>query len=241
MSIRSLRNYYWYLSGEAQYLFIHIPKNAGVTIQRSEELRGRIVPAERLFHKSFDYSRRLLKAMRETGDHHGFQHARLIDIAPRVRNRLQPIAVVRNPWARVVSRFTYAQRAMEAGTAAADYAPRSFEAFVEERHVWGGRDFFWHRAVRGWFPQVDYVTDEAGRRPVHILRAEFLDDEAARYFRLTMPIGRRNVSNTGRDYRSFYDEAMIRKIADWYAADIKAFGFDFDSPARRGYYFETCA
>src|SRR5262249_53998796 len=141
MSIRAGRAYWWYLTGRAEYLFLHIPKNAGVAIRKSPELRGRIVPAERFFHKSWSQTQRLLASMRETGDHHGIQHARLKDISPRVRASLQPFAVVRNPWARVVSRYLYAQKAMNNGVHAPDYAAHDFEGFVEERHRWGNREF----------------------------------------------------------------------------------------------------
>lgn len=237
MSVRRLRAYYYYLSGRAKYLFVHIPKNAGMTIRHSRELRGRIIIAEKTFLVSSDYTRRLMATMKEGGfPTSGMQHARLRDFSMRARTNLQPFAIIRNPWARVVSRFTFAQNTIASRS---DYTPRTLEEFLEERHVWGGREFFWHRAIRGWFPQVDYVTDENGDRPVDILRAEHLDDEATRYFNLKQPLGRRNISNrSGTDYRSFYTPQTIQIVADWYAADIETFGFDFDTPATRNFYFE---
>jgi hypothetical protein len=238
-SIRTLRAYYYYLTGRAEYLFIHIPKNAGVTIRRCAELTNRIVVPQPLFMAERGYARRFREVMRQTTGHRtGIEHARLRDVSRRVRANLQAVAVVRNPWARVVSRYTYALRTAKPGSEL-PASRRSFEAFLEERHVWGGREFFWHRAVRGWYPQVDYVNDEGGERPVHVLRAEFLNDEAKRYFGLARPLKSRNISNKQRlDYRTYYSNQTIQTVADWYAADIETFGFDFDKPARKNTFFQ---
>jgi hypothetical protein len=143
-------------------------------------------------------------------------------------------AVVRNPWSRVVSRFHFALAAMKTGTLPPDYAAHDFEAFLEERHVWGGTDYYWHRAIRGWYPQVDYVVDEEGRMAADILRLENLDEETSRYLGLDRNLERRGSSGSGwPEYQSYYDARKIQIIADWYAVDIATFGFDFDTPARR--------
>lgn len=234
MSIRVFRNYVAYYTGRAEFLFIHIPKNAGVSIRKHPELRGRVVAAERLFLKSRAYSTGLLQTMAENGEHHGIQHARLRDVDTKVLSRLKPFAVVRNPWARVVSRYTFAELAKRQGTAAGDYSADSFEAFLDERHVWGGKPFYWHRAIRGWYPQVDYVTDETGAIRADLLRLEHLGEEAARYFGLTAPLLTRNRSSSAkRDYRDYYTDHTIQIVADWYKDDIERFGFDFDGTATR--------
>lgn len=238
ISIRRLRAYFNYYSGSAEYIFIHIPKNAGVAIRHSPLLQRRLVGAEPAFHISRDYTKQLLRTMKANGEHHGFQHARLRDIHPNVRRRLKPVAVIRNPWSRVVSRYTFSLLAMDKGRSPADYSARDFEAFLEERHVYGDREFYWHRAVRGWYNQKDYVVDEAGRIAVDILRHECLDEDAMRYFSLARPLRKRNISNRiNTDYRDYYDKRTIKIVADWYAEDIDTFGFDFDAGAARNVYF----
>lgn len=218
----------------ARWMFIHIPKNAGVSVRKTKELGGRLLSANPYFHRSRAYTRSVSETMQQLGEHHGFQHARWRDLHPKVTQRLTSVAIVRNPWARTVSRWRFACLAVEQGKAQSDYAAPSFEAFLEERHQWGGREYFWHRAIRGWYPQSDYVTDGKGVIRCDILRLEDLDSEAARYFGLRHPLRKRNL--TGRkssDYRDFYTPQTIQIVADWYASDIEVFGFDFHTPATR--------
>jgi len=235
MTLRELRAILAWRLGLAKWMFIHIPKNAGVAIAKHPELANSMVRADPYFHVSRDYTRDLARVMAEQGEHHGFQHARWRDIREDVRTRLQPVAIVRNPWARVVSRYRFAQTAVDHSKASADYAAQSFEAFLEERHEYGNRPYYWHRAIRGWYPQADYVTDEAGALKADILRQEGLGDEATRYFNLKNPPRPRNVStrDKGARYQDYYTDTTIQIVADWYAKDIEMFGFDFDTAATR--------
>ncbi|MBN1912399.1 MAG: sulfotransferase family 2 domain-containing protein [Pirellulales bacterium] len=238
MRYREIRAYIDYYTGRAKYLFVHIPKNAGVSIRKSVELQGRLVGAEPRFHRSRAYTRELLRVMRENGEHHGYHHARLVDIHPSVRHRLQPVAVIRNPWSRVVSRFRFALLTMDQGNAPPDYAPRTFDRFLEERHLYGDKEYYWHRAVRGWYPQVDYVEDEEGQLGAHLLRQENLGEESTRYFGLSEAPPRRNVTGgKAKPYQAYYTPKTIQVVADWYARDVNTFGFDFDSAATRNVHF----
>lgn len=235
MTFRELRaRAAWHL-GTARWIFIHIPKNAGVSLRKHPELEWSMVAADPYFHISKTYTRDLAAAMAKRGEHHGNQHARWRDLHPKVQQRLTPVAVVRNPWARTVSRWRYAMTAVQKGTAAPDYTADSFEAFLEERHVYGGEPFYWHRVIRGWYPQKDYVTDEDGRLTVDCLRFEHLGDEAKDYFGLSDAPGRRNRSQGGTtsDYRQYYTPRTIGIVADWYRDDIDFFGFEFDGSATR--------
>jgi Sulfotransferase domain len=240
MNLRELRAIVCYHTGLARHLFIHIPKNAGVSVRKSPVLQNRLVGAEPYFHKSRAYTRELARYMSERGEHHGFHHARWRDIHPDVRTRLQLVAIIRNPWARTVSRYRFARLAMQNGKAKANYAADSFEAFLEERHQYGGLPFYWHRVVRGWYPQADYVVDDEGLVTVDLLRHEDLDADVMRYFALSEPLRKRNLSGTGAfDYRSYYSPASIQIVADWYKADIELFGFDFDTGAIRNTVFSS--
>ncbi|SDU00736.1 sulfotransferase family 2 domain-containing protein [Stappia sp. ES.058] len=219
-------------------LFIHIPKNGGMSIRHAQQLKDRILISSRKRLKSKTYADSLLAAMNATGDHPGYEHARYIDVRPTVRKANNAFAIVRNPWSRVVSRYTFAIDAMDDGRAPEGYAPRDFEAFLEDRHVWGNREFFWHRAVRGWYPQLDYVVDENGKIAVDILTLENLSNELGKYFGMTDDIEKRNTSKTRKkNYKAFYNEKLIQIVADWYSDDIETFGFDFDTAATRNTFY----
>lgn len=233
-STRIYVSYLKYLLGRADHLLIHIPKNAGVAFKKNAEIRKTLVACEPTFHINRDYTRRVGQTMKRDGEHHGYQHARLRDINPNVRRSLTPVATVRNPWARTVSRFRFSQLVNSQGKRPLTNDATTFEAFLEERHEWGDREFYWHRAIRGWYQQLDYVVDEAGDVPCDILRHEHLATEATEYFGLTKPLARANSSGPkSKSYRDFYTPETIQIVADWYQTDIDYFGFDFDSPATR--------
>ena len=167
-------------------LFIHIPKNAGMTIRRSPMLNNRIIIAGSNIHKSPQYSQAVLDKMNSLGDHHGFEHARWRDIHPTVRERNTAFAIVRNPWDRVVSRYFFAKKVIEiekkVDPSYADIS--SFEAFLDERFKWGEEEYMWHRAVRGWYPAMDHITDEQGNVRCDCLRLENLSNDLIDYFDL---------------------------------------------------------
>lgn len=221
-------------TGQARYLFVHIPKNAGVALARNPELRWKMVRANRHFLRDRAYVDGLLRAMGAAGEHHGIAHARLRDIKPRIVQRLQPVATIRNPWSRTVSRYLFAHHTANQGAPFASAKKMSFDAFLETRHEDGERPYFWHRAVRGWYPQLDYVVDANGQIVADVLRQEHLGDEAKSYFKLSQAPRRRNVTKSEKsDWRELYTQKTISIVADWYQRDIETFGFDFDTPATK--------
>ena len=221
-------------------LFIHIPKNAGMTIRRSPMLNNRIMLAGSNIHKSPEYSKAVLDKMNSLGDHHGFEHARWRDVHPSVRDRNVAFAVVRHPWDRVVSRYFFAKKVIEVEKKVSpEYADvSSFEAFLEERHKWGSEEYMWHRAVRGWYPAFDHVSDDTGRVRCDIIRFENLNADLCRYFNLTEMSKARNVTAINKGtYRDVYTDKTIQIVADWYKKDVEHWGYDFDSgPTRNTMY-----
>lgn len=220
-------------------LFIHIPKNAGMTIRRSPMLQSKIMIAGSNVHKSTKYSQAVLNKMNSLGDHHGFEHARWRDIHPSVLDRNNAFAVVRNPWSRVVSRYFFAKKVIEVEKKVdKSYADvSSFEAFLEERHKWGGENYMWHRAVRGWYPAYDHVCDNDNNIRCDIIRFEHLNDDLCKYFNLVEMSKARNVTalNSG-SYRDIYTPETIQIVADWYKKDIDTWGYDFDTGPTRNYW-----
>ena len=219
-----------------QKVFIHIPKNAGMTIRRSPQLADKIMWAGASVHKSPEYTKAVKKHMDSIGDHHGFEHARWRDCNESIVDAHGSFAVIRNPWDRVVSRYFFAKKVIEVEKKepVGKHKIDSFEHFLEERHEWGNMEYMWHRAIRGWYPQTDYVTDEAGEIKCDIMRFEKLNFDLCMYFKIPEMSRARNVTvlNKGT-YQDLYTPKTIQIIADWYAKDIETFGFDFDTGAQK--------
>ena len=217
-----------------KFLFIHIPKNGGMSIRHSKELEGNLVLANRRRLKSKAYADAVKRKMAELGAMPGYEHARYRDVDLSVRKATKAFAIVRNPWSRTVSRFKFALQTRQPTGAPIEYSPKAFEAFLEERHLWAGVDYFWHRAIRGWYQQEDYLIDEQNNITLDIMRQEHLEKDLKSYVGMKTELQARNVSNaTSKDYRQIYSNHTISIVADWYAADIERFGFDFDTAATK--------
>ena len=182
---------------EVKRLFIHIPKNGGTSV-----------------HTECDNVINVLSC----------HHDRWRDVPQEIRYIYKSFAVIRNPFARVVSRY-------ENGT-----QWNSFEEFLETRHIWTDKE--WIDPIRSWNTQYDYVCDEYDIVRCDILRLEFIDDELSPYLQLNTPyIVRENVGEYKRNYQDYYNEQTTQIVADWYAKDIDYWGFDFDTSAKKNYHY----
>lgn len=224
-------------------LFIHIPKNGGMTIRRNKVLRPKVILATPDVHISPEYTRGLHRKMKEIGDHVGNEHARWRDITPRVTNNVQAFAFVRNPWDRVVSRYWFAKKVIEIEKESDHYGEKnyadisSFEAFLEERHKWGGQEYMWHRAIRGWYPAFDHVCNRHGEVKCDILRFESYNEDIRAYLNIAFDPQPRNVTAVyNAPYQQMYTNKTRQIVADWYQKDIDYWGFDFDTGATRNYW-----
>ena len=227
-------------------LFVHIPKNGGMSIRKTPAFRNQVILAFPQNHVDLEYSIKVRETMQRHGDADGFEHARLRDWNKELRSKHTAFAIVRNPWARVVSRYEFARKVILRDTGSnvyqnEDYADiSSFEAFLEERHKWGGVEYMWHRAVRGWYPAMDHVIDEKGKVACDILRFEHMNEEVSTYFMTMSKVGHNNI--TGYDqstYKNYYDDNTIQIVADWYQKDIDQWGFDFDTSATKNTLFKS--
>ena len=212
-------------------LFIHIPKNGGMSIRRNDTLRPMVQICNASTHKSRDYSEAVRKTMKQSDDHHGWEHARWRDLKPMYQ-AMPAFAIIRNPWARVASRYMFCKAESPEGYADVS----SLEAFLEERHKWGGKQYYWHRAIRGWYNALDYVTDDLGVVRCDMLRLEHLTEDLNKYFNLLTTYPQRNITRFEYSYKDLYTPQTIQIVADWYAQDIDYWGFDFDSAATKNYW-----
>lgn len=225
-------------------LFIHIPKNAGLSIKRSPAINTRI---QSIKHKGVGLQincREAQSYLQRIGEAYGLGHARWIDLDKKLK-RMVSFAVVRNPWDRTVSRYCFAKKLIEVEKVwPSTYADiSSFEAFLEERHKWGDKEYLWFRAIKGWYPNFDHVTDKQGAIQCDIIRFEKLDKDLQVYFNINSLLKARNVTNDshgkilrGDTYKEVYTPQTIQIVADWYEKDIACWGFDFDTGAKRNYW-----
>ena len=223
-------------------LFVHVPKCAGLTIRYSQVLRPYLVLATPDNHITPEYTKGLHKVMNKNGDHHGNEHARWRDIKPSVRNLYDAFAVARNPWDRVVSRYFFAKKVIEVEKKepVGKHNIDSFEHFLGERDDWFGKDYLWHRAIRGWYPSADHVCNSSGELKCDMMRFEHLNEDLEKYFEVDEMSRARNVTDLNKGtYRDIYTPETIQIVADWYDEDIKLFGYDFDTGAQKNYWKQT--
>lgn len=127
-------------------------------------------------------------------------------------------AFVRNPFDRFISYCAFTTRALKQFEADPKRVMRRYIDNPPWQHIL-------------FQPQHRFVTDDAGRLLTdYVGRVEQMQesyDEAARRLGIpTATLEKVNVSER-RDYRDYYDEALIAGVAKLYARDLELFGYDF--------------
>jgi hypothetical protein len=205
------------ISDDRRFLFVHVQKTGGSTIDNS-------------LTAALGDVRRIPEAHR---------HAPLSDLLA-----LEPeltsywiVGFVRNPWARLLSWWRMMERFREGAqngnerhithlkrnkfvSAVLDAHP-DFESFVL-------RATDEHPRLR--MPQVDYLTS-AGRRADFIGRQETLEDDLHQvYDQLQLPwspLASVNISPGQLDYHDVYSPAGRKRVAELFEADLRAFDYEF--------------
>jgi len=196
-------------------VFIHVPKAAGTSI--SEALYGRFMG-----------------------------HVRATDVLrwgpPTVRS-LPKVAVVRNPWARLVSAYRFVRRGAGIGGPyagrvwrAEQYQRPEFETFQSFVDWLADQDVT--RLDQTFRPQTLFVCDASGEVIVdHLGRVESLEEThrfLEKHVRSLAPFSRSNRSGDPVDYRSFYTPELVEQVRQIYADDARILGYDFDDQCGSG-------
>lgn len=224
---------------DRNWLFIHIPKNAGRSI---ENALGFVTPRENERYRwRSTVNRALTWAQRLTGDqvarqrlwgvydhsvmlqHLTYAETSLMGLIERgALNEAVKFAVVRNPYDRAVSLYCHL----------APGAPRSSEAFTRFLQRWLTFEEPRHGLRAFQRPQWQYCVDlEGGRALDAILRYESLEQDflqfATRYLGASVELPWVGRGRHERGYRDWYSETARSLVTDAYARDCEMFGYEF--------------
>ena len=199
-------------------IFVHIPKTGGTSIEdaiwpkprRGEDLwMGFIAPGRNKY---------------QTG---GLQHllARQIriEVGGDVFTRYFKFSIIRNPWDRVISQYSYLKQRPDLqdyfGVKADAPLAQYLAAISRSDHV-------------QVMPQLNFLRDGDGTMLVDLIgRFETLAQNAREIFRrigiddAVMPHEAKSDRRSG--YRDYYDDETRERVTELYAEDIAHFGYAF--------------
>ncbi len=214
------------LSRGRRYIFIHVPKTGGTALALALEaraMRDDVLVGDTPKARA---RRGRLAEVRTAG--RLWKHSTLADIAGLAGDdeiaSFFTLTLVRNPWDRVASYYTWLRGQSFAHPAVGLARSLGFSGFLNHPQT---------RASLSAWPYSAYMRDRAGTERCSLYaRLERLDEDLAPFeahlgFRLT-PVARANASARPRDWRSFYSDEDAALVARLCAEDIARFGYGFD-------------
>lgn len=201
------------VSNTFKAIFVHIPKNAGESIEKSLRMYGGD-PNETLWG---DLSDRIVL------QHYTASAIRHFLSNDAIWNSYVKFAVVRNPWSKAVSEYNWYLR----------FGPKcSFREWVFSlEHRIKINEYIHRREIAHNIPQFKFVTDPAGKLLVNrILRFENLNEDfrefaAEQNWAVELGHVESTKSSDSRDFREYYDKNSIDEIERVYRKDLDAFGY----------------
>lgn len=220
--LASTRNTAVIISYSHRFIFVHVPKSAGTSINRALDpfahrtehlLVNRLLAAVGIHVNHYTYHKwkrfRRHATAREARRH----------LPARVYHGFFKFAFVRNPWDRMVSQYHYILRKTSHHRHKLVKSLGGFEAYLK------------FEITRNKPLQKDFVTDARGRLLVDFVgRFERLADDFASIcnaigIEAELPHACRT-SHT--NYRSYYDPRTIELVASHFGEDVDFFGYTFD-------------
>jgi len=218
-------------------LFVHIPKNAGRSIEEAlfgnaqaphggrRSTLNRAAHALALLTAPRDVRSRLVGTLDQVlvAQHLTYGEMDLLGLLPP--GDPLPFAVCRNPYDRAVSSVSHAA---DARTHAA--TPKTPDEFERALFAWLDREPADHNERAHRRSQADYILDRRGRRAVEtVLRYESLGEDFSAFMtrigqpQITLPWHGR--STRSRHYTDYFTPAARRRVESEFADDLDAFGY----------------
>ncbi len=170
-----------------------------------------------------------------------------VDLAAYVRQHSVRIvddyysfAVVRNPWARLLSDYNFQRhksRGIKLHIDNSQGKPRKFgdwvaavfaDPFAYQAKDWGGQV---SAGIHRWSPQVDWLSVDGKVRIGNVIRLEHINKEFASVARHSgLPAATRVPQRNWRfhwPYWLYYSRHLVDMVGEYYQQDIKQFGYRF--------------
>lgn len=212
-----------------ELIHIHVPKTGGTAIARCFERLG-----------AFEWTREFwVGSERRDGRWYEYQHLSMGELEALSSAKLAgyaSFAVVRNPYARLLSDHLWREAMAEQHAGVPIRCFDSFGAFLRAipadldsrwlEHV-EGRDQPWANFLIHVRPQYQYVYDLRGRRRVdEILRFEQLDRDLGRLLARHRLNGSGIAAPRSRDLLAHYDRELLDLVNEAYVHDFECFGYE---------------
>jgi hypothetical protein len=203
------------ISYEHRYIFVHIPKTAGTSIESY---------LSALESKPVDKYQQFLPGCGD-GRQHFYLNEVLLhdDFKSSPESKFFSFSVVRNPWDWFLSLVFYWMRRGYLKGGPSDYRNSFFE-LLKTDHIDN------HRILS----QMNYLTLNGALGVDFIARFERLDSDFANLLAQIglsnpAPLSKLNVSPREKlPYTEYYDAEMREAVAERYSLDIDAFGYTFN-------------
>jgi len=218
------------LSERLKFIFIHIPKTGGESICKA---------LESLISQTFD------------------KHLKIRHVDKRIDlQKYYKFTFVRNPWDQVVSFYEHlrkplwpcykknpnllycGQRILNPVFAGRLALELDFKEYVEKLYIpalLNEKGYVNNKEQKHLYliqPQSTWITDTAGNLSVdYIGRFENLEKDFRKicnFLDIQCELGHVNYSRRNNSYQSYYDSKTIGIIGDYFAEDIKRFGYKFE-------------